>query len=66
MDPKHLLSVDEVADHLRILPRRLTRLVKADAIPYVALPDGELRFDVGDLDAWVERHKRPAAEARNA
>lgn len=59
----HLLSSSEAADLLRMLPARVVRLAKRGAIPCVLLPDGEIRFDVQELAAWVEQHKQPATEA---
>jgi len=54
-----LLTTAEAAQLLRMLPARLARLAKAGKVPTVLLPDGELRFDVGDLRGWIEQHKRP-------
>lgn len=55
-----LLNDSEAAERLRMLPGRLVRLARKGLVPHVLLPDGELRFDPRDLDAWVEAHKRPA------
>lgn len=54
-----LLTDGEAANRLRILPTRLVRMAKAGQIPHVALPDGEIRFDEGDLSRWVDRYRRP-------
>lgn len=65
MSETRLLSVHEAADRLCMLPARLGRLAKALAVPHIVLPDGEIRFDPGDLDDWVELHKQ-CAEGRRA
>ncbi len=54
-----LLTTAEAAQILRMLPARLARLAKAGKLPTVLLPDGELRFDRGDLRGWIDQHKRP-------
>jgi hypothetical protein len=61
-----LISTSEAAEALRMLTARVVRLANAGAIPCVRLPDGELRFDLADLRAWVDEHKRqsPASETR--
>ena len=53
----HLLSDDEAADLLRMLPSRLKRLARAGLVPHVQLPDGELRFEAGELAEWIDRHR---------
>jgi len=59
MTRHQLLTPGEAADQLRILRTRIVRLARAGDVPHIALPDGEIRFDAHDLDAWVESHKRP-------
>jgi len=53
----HLLSDDEAAKVLRMLPSRLKRLARAGQVPHILLPDGEIRFDAGDLAAWIQHHR---------
>ena len=59
MKTQSLLTESEAGDKLRMLPTRVLRLARAGEMPCVILPDGELRFDAVDLDAWIEQHKRP-------
>ena len=59
MGATQLLTDSAAADRIRMLRTRVVRLAKAGAVPHVALPDGEIRFDADDLDAWVAQHKRP-------
>jgi hypothetical protein len=60
MDTTQLLSVNEAAARLRMLPARLSRLARRGHIPYVALPDGEVRFSPRDLESLVELCRRAA------
>lgn len=53
-----LLTTAEAAQVLRMLPARLARLAKAGKLPTVMLPDGEIRFDRGDLRIWIDQHKQ--------
>ena len=53
----HLLSDDEAAKVLRMLPSRLKRLAKAGQVPHILLPDGELRFEFTELAEWIARHR---------
>ena len=56
-----LLTVSEAANYLGFTERHLRRLVSERRITYVK--DVKLlRFDVRDLDAWIDSHRRPVAE----
>jgi excisionase family DNA binding protein len=58
-----LLTDSEAADILRLTPRQVARLAKRGELPSVQLPGGEVRYDLDDLRAWVESHKRPVKPA---
>ena len=60
MNTTRLLIDGEAARLLRMPLKRLARLAKAGSVPYVMLPDGDLRFDPDDLRRWVGEHKVPA------
>ena len=60
MTLNQILSAGEAADRIRMLRSRVLRLARAGVVPHIALPDGEIRFDRDDLDAWVAKHKQPA------
>jgi len=65
MSDERLLTDAEASEMLRMLPVRLSRLVKAGQIPYVLLPDGEPRFLESDLWSWVcERRCPPEPTAK--
>jgi hypothetical protein len=57
-----LLDANDAAGILLLSARRVRALVRNNQLPHVVLPDGEIRFDPTDLGAWIESHKRPAAE----
>jgi excisionase family DNA binding protein len=56
----NLLTDSEAADFLRLTTRQVVTLAKRGELPSVNLPDGEIRFDLDDLRAWVESLKKPA------
>jgi excisionase family DNA binding protein len=58
MNSPKLLTDGEAAELLRILRSRLVRMARDGIIPYVALPDGEIRFDPQDLADWIASHKQ--------
>lgn len=53
-----LLTDGEAAELLRMIPSRLKRLARDQQIPYIQLPDGELRFHEPDIWQWVQEHRR--------
>ena len=59
---QRLLNDIDAADILQMPAARLARLAKANKVPHVRLPDGEIRFDPDDLRQWVESLKQPATE----
>jgi excisionase family DNA binding protein len=62
MTSGQLLTDGEAADLVRMLRPRLVRLAKARLIPFVRLPDGELRFEREELVRWIESHRRATTE----
>jgi hypothetical protein len=59
---QRLLTDTDAADILQMPAARLARFAKANKVPHVRLPDGELRFVEADLWGWIERHKFPGQE----
>jgi excisionase family DNA binding protein len=53
-----LLKLREAAKYLAVSAWKLRRLV-GQGLPYVCDGDGNSawRFDIADLDAWIEAHK---------
>lgn len=67
-----LLTLDEIAQHLRVHTSQVLRHVSA-GLPCVDLsavhrpgarPKRLLRFDVGAVEAWLARRKAPAGSSR--
>ncbi len=52
--PRKLLTPDETAQLLRVSKSSVYRLVERREIPFYRLR-GNLRFDQGDIDAYLER-----------
>ncbi|MBX9681041.1 MAG: helix-turn-helix domain-containing protein, partial [Gemmataceae bacterium] len=49
-----LLTDHDVAEWLQTSLRSVARLVKQRQIPFVTLPNGDVRFDPNDLASWVK------------
>ncbi|MBM4038886.1 MAG: helix-turn-helix domain-containing protein [Planctomycetes bacterium] len=59
-----LLDVVAVATRLGLTRGEIARLVREGTLPHIALPNGEIRFDAGEVAAWIDSRRRPAALAR--
>ena len=57
MITRQLLTHYEAAELLSISDRELLRLVNANELPHVRLPNQELRFDQSDLWRWIDSLK---------
>ena len=53
---RRLLTVAEAAEYLTVSRRYLANLTAAGDIPAVRMGRA-VRYDVADLDAWIEQHK---------
>jgi len=51
---KQLLKAEEVDLMLRYPIGRTRRLAKAGLIPFICLPDGEIRFDENDIECLLD------------
>jgi excisionase family DNA binding protein len=59
----HLLSIDELAEHLGVTVRHLRRLIAERRVPYLKV--GHLvRFDPAEITAWLDG--RRVADSRPA
>lgn len=45
---------------------RSSRLAKKGLLPFIKLPDGEMRFDPEVLEKWLSRQTAPIARAEEA
>lgn len=53
-----LLDIAGVADRLGVTVRHIRRLVAERRIPIIKW-GSVLHFDPDEIDAWVDRHRRP-------
>ncbi len=60
--PKHrnLASVLGAADYLNISERHVRSLIYRRQLPHFKV-GGRIRFDLDDLDAWLDAHRVEAA-----
>lgn len=60
-----MLTVAEAADRLRVDPRQVYRWVNRGMLAAIRYPtrkgdpDGAIRLDAADIDAFIERHRQP-------
>ena len=52
---EELLTCEEAAKYLRMTVRTLRRYIAREAIPYIRLPSGTIRFRRSDLDKWLKK-----------
>lgn len=58
-----LLDQTSAADYLRVSTRALNQMVTLGTIPFVVLPNDEIRFDRQSLQVWIdERTRQPAGK----
>lgn len=55
-----LIDPREAGKLLRMLPARVVRLAKRGDLPCIALPNGEYRFVLSELEQWIATRCRPA------
>jgi len=58
---KRLLTAGEAAEYLGLSEQTVRQWAHMRRIPCVKLGRA-LRFDIEDLDLWLEEHRRPARE----
>lgn len=54
----NLLTTRGAAARLLIRSTELLKMVRAGEIPFVELPNGEVRIDACDLEQFIQSHKR--------
>ena len=54
---KRLLNVNEAAEYIGTSPGTMYQKVHLNEIPYVKIGRA-LRFDVNDLDEWIDKLKK--------
>lgn len=56
----HLLTIDQLAEHLGVTPRHVRRLVAERRVPYVRWRRF-IRFDPAEIAAWLDSARQPEA-----
>ncbi len=59
-DAHHLLTVEEVADWLRLTPKGIYCLVEGRRIPFIKVAS-RVRFFRTDIVAWLRANRVPAS-----
>lgn len=57
-----LLKPSQIDSLLRYPSGRSQRLARQGLIPHIKLPDGEIRFDPGVIDAWLKTRTTESKE----
>ncbi len=58
----HLVTIEQLAERLGTSVRHWRRLVAERRIPFVKL-GGLVRFDVAEVEAWVDASRHPATRS---
>jgi excisionase family DNA binding protein len=56
----HLLTIDQLAEHLGVSPHHVRRLVAERRVPYVRWRRF-IRFDPAEIAAWLDNARQPEA-----
>jgi excisionase family DNA binding protein len=63
VSPPTILTVQELSEHLRVHPRTIYRLLRANQIPGFRV-GGDWRFDMDMIDRWRSEGEQTAVTAR--
>jgi excisionase family DNA binding protein len=55
--PDRLLNVDELAAYLGVSHQSLRHMVHRRQIPFIRLGERRIRFNLGDIDAWLNEQR---------
>ena len=58
-----LLTTREVADRLGVIPETVLRWIDTRGLPAIRLTSRALRYDEGELDAWLAERATRAGDA---
>ena len=58
MNASPLIDIVDAAALLALSVRQVRLLLRRDQLPYVSLPNGEIRFNTGDLLAWIDQRRK--------
>ncbi len=57
-DERNLMTVEQVAEELRVKPHYVYALARRGDIPAVRLSERKLRFRPSTIRRWIEEHER--------
>jgi excisionase family DNA binding protein len=60
----HLLTIDQLAEHLGITTRHVRRLIAERRIPYVKV-GGLVRFDSEEIRSWIDANRHAQQATRS-
>ena len=58
---EQLLTSEALDKVLRYPGGRSARMARKGLIPHIRLPDGEIRFDAEQIEAWLGQHSSTAS-----
>jgi excisionase family DNA binding protein len=61
-----LLTTRQVADRLGVIPETVLHWIDTRGLPAIRLTSRALRYDEGELDAWVAEHATAAPGRESA
>ena len=56
-----LMNVDELAEYLGVSPQAVRHMVYRRQIPFIRLGAKRLRFDLAEINAWIDAQRVGAA-----
>ncbi len=59
----HLMTVPDVAAHLKVSQMTVRRLISAESLPHIRLGEGSIRVAESDLAQFIEDRRRPGSTA---
>jgi excisionase family DNA binding protein len=60
----HLLSIEQLAEHLGVTQRHVRRLVAEKRVPYLKWRRF-IRFDPAEIAAWLDNARKPETDWRS-
>ncbi len=63
---EHLMTVPDVAAHLKVSQMTVRRLIAAESLAHVRLGEGSIRVAESDLAQFIEERRRPGSSASRA
>lgn len=60
---RRLVDIDGLAEYLHDTPRHIKRLIDTRAIPFKRVGPRFIRFDLDEIDAWIDETSVEAQEA---